>query len=74
MKRNPEAVAEAIREARKIAIVSHVNPDGDTIGCAAAMRLGLLSMGKEVEMFCEDLLNYANGLAMKHVVDRKRGY
>lgn len=54
MKRNPEAVAEAIREARKIAIVSHVNPDGDTIGCAAAMRLGLLSLGKEVEMYCED--------------------
>ena len=54
MKRNPEAVAEAIREARSIAIVSHVNPDGDTIGCATAMRLGLLSMGKEVSLFCED--------------------
>ena len=42
-KRNPEAVAEAIRKARTIAVVSHVNPDGDTIGCATAMRLGLLA-------------------------------
>ena len=54
MKRNPEAIAEAIREAHTIAVVSHVNPDGDTIGCATAMRLGLLSMGKEVTLFCED--------------------
>ena len=54
MKRNPEAIAEAIREAKTIAVVSHVNPDGDTIGCATAMRLGLLSMGKEVSLFCED--------------------
>ena len=54
MKRNPEAIAEAIREAETIAVVSHVNPDGDTIGCATAMRLGLLSMGKKVSLFCED--------------------
>ena len=53
-KRNPEAVAEAIRKARTIAVVSHVNPDGDTIGCATAMRLGLLALGKEVTLFCDD--------------------
>lgn len=54
MKRNPEAVAEAIRGAQRIAICSHVNPDGDTIGCALAMRLGLQAMGKEVQVFCHD--------------------
>ena len=32
------------------------------------------TMDRNVEMFCEDLLNYANGSTMKHVVDRKRGY
>lgn len=32
------------------------------------------TMDRNVEMFCEDLLNYAGGLKMKHVVDRKRGY
>ena len=31
-------------------------------------------MDKNVEMFCEDLSAYAQGLPMKHVVDRKRGY
>ena len=53
MKRNPEAVAELIREARTIAVVSHVNPDGDTIGCATAMRLGLKALGKDVTLFCD---------------------
>ena len=42
MSRNPEAVAEAIRKAQRIAVCSHVNPDGDTLGCATAMRLALM--------------------------------
>ena len=53
MKRNPEAIAGLIREAKTIAICSHVNPDGDTLGCAAAMRLALLRMKKEVSLFCD---------------------
>lgn len=32
------------------------------------------TMDRNVEMFCEDLLAYAQGLPMKHVVDRNRGY
>ena len=51
--RNPEAVARMIREARKIAVCSHVNPDGDTLSCAAAMRLALLRLGKDVSIFCD---------------------
>ena len=53
MRRNPDAVADAIFRAKTIAVVSHINPDGDTIGCATAMRLGLLSLGKEVTLFCD---------------------
>ncbi len=32
------------------------------------------SLDKNVEMFCEDLLRYAEGKPLVHVVDRKRGY
>ena len=53
MSRNPEAIAEAIRKAQRIAICSHINPDGDTLGCATAMWLGLQALGKEVTMFCD---------------------
>ena len=52
--RRPEEVAESIRAARTIAVCSHISPDGDTLGCATAMRLGLLALGKEVSLFCED--------------------
>ena len=65
MSRNPEAVAEAIRKAQKIAVCSHVNPDGDTLGCATAMRLALRKLGKEVSLFCDgkvpDMLAFLPG-------------
>ena len=51
--RNPEAVARMIREARKIAVCSHVNPDGDTLGSAAAMALALKQLGRDVSLFCD---------------------
>ena len=52
--RKPEEIAQAIRQADTIAICSHVSPDGDTLGCAAAMRMGLISLGKKVSVFCDD--------------------
>ncbi len=54
LKRDPEGVARAVRNAESIAVCSHVNPDGDTIGCALAMRLGLKALGKRVSVFCHD--------------------
>ena len=29
---------------------------------------------KNVEMFCEDLINYANGRPLEHLVDKIKGY
>ena len=75
MSRNPEAIAEAIRSARRIAVCSHVNPDGDTLGCAAAMRLALLEMGKEVTLFCDgkvpDCLAFLPGADLFRVPGKK---
>ena len=51
--RNPEGIARMIREAETIAVCSHVNPDGDTLGCATAMRLALKKLGKQVSLFCD---------------------
>lgn len=47
-------LAEAIRQARRIALCAHVSPDGDTIGSALALRLALLRMGKQVDFYCAD--------------------
>ena len=48
------AVVDAIRAADRIALVSHRDPDPDTIGSALALGLGLERMGKRVSWHCAD--------------------
>lgn len=77
MKRNPELIAEMIREAQTIAVVSHINPDGDTLACATAMRLGLLKLGKEVSLFCDgkipDQLSFLPGAELFRIPEGNEG-
>ena len=49
-----DSVLEAIRSAKSFALVCHVNPDGDTVGTAMALRQGLLQLGRPITMFCQD--------------------
>ena len=49
-----EEIIGAIQGAQSVALVSHVNPDGDTVGSALALKLGLDKLGKRTAMFCED--------------------
>ncbi|MDD6050217.1 MAG: DHH family phosphoesterase [Clostridiales bacterium] len=51
-----DGVMGAIRAANRIALISHVSPDGDTVCSALAMRLGLLELGKQVDVFCQDAI------------------
>ena len=44
-----DGVIDAIRTAKSIALVCHVSPDGDTVGSALALRLGLLEKDKQVD-------------------------
>jgi phosphoesterase RecJ-like protein len=47
-------IAEEIRKARTIAVLSHVRPDGDAIGSQLALALSLFSLGKIVDAWNED--------------------
>jgi len=47
-------ILAALHGARRIALVSHRDPDPDTIGSALALGLGLESLGKEVSWHCAD--------------------
>ena len=49
-----DGVIAAIRAAQKIALVCHISPDGDTVGSALAVSLGLMEMGKTVALYCQD--------------------
>ena len=42
-----------VREAKRLALISHISPDGDTVGSTLALRLAFLSLGKEVDVFCD---------------------
>ena len=77
MKRNPEGVARLIAEAGTVAICSHVNPDGDTLGSATAMRLALMKLGKKASLFCDgeipDNLSFLPGADLIRVPDGNEG-
>ena len=47
-------IAEEVRKARAIAVLSHVRPDGDAIGSQLALSLSLSSLGKIVAAWNED--------------------
>lgn len=51
--RKPEQIAALINTSQRIALCCHINPDGDTLGSALALRLGLLKLGKQVDVFCQ---------------------
>src|SRR6059036_2628422 len=46
-----KAVADAIRDNDRFAVVTHENPDGDALGSMLGAVLGLRALGKDVVMF-----------------------
>lgn len=40
-------------KAERLALISHVSPDGDTVGATLALRLAFLSLGKAVDVICD---------------------
>ncbi len=47
-------IAKRIEESKRIAILSHVMPDGDNIGSSLALYNALLEMGKSAEFILDD--------------------
>jgi phosphoesterase RecJ-like protein len=46
--------ADLITKSKRIAIFSHVNPDGDSVGVGLGLKRGLDSLGKEVHFVISD--------------------
>ncbi len=47
-------IVAAMRAAQRIAVVSHVRPDGDAVGSLLGLVLSLRALGKEVIALLED--------------------
>ena len=52
MQRTAQQIHNHIKSVSKLALVSHPNPDGDTLGAAMAFAEYLQKLGKEVKIFC----------------------
>lgn len=48
------AIAAALRAHRRFAILGHLRPDGDALGCQLAAALCLGALGKEIRVWNED--------------------
>lgn len=46
--------AALLKEQDHILILTHMSPDGDTLGSAYALQRGLLQLGKQVKVLCGD--------------------
>ena len=54
MGRDLEHIVTVLKQSASVAVLSHVRPEGDTLGSALGCHLVLKSMGKEVATFNPD--------------------
>lgn len=50
-----EEICRVLKEAKRITLIAHRKPDGDSLGACLALHLGLMSMGKQTLLACVDL-------------------
>lgn len=50
----PANLVEALKASKRVALVTHINPDGDGLGSEAALALALQALGKEVALLNND--------------------
>ncbi len=53
-----QSIANALTESGSIVVISHISPDGDTLGSASALAMALEKLGKKVRITCEGKVPY----------------
>lgn len=48
----PRSLVQRLMDSDKIVVASHISPEGDAIGSAIALAIGLEKLGREVEVLC----------------------
>ena len=48
----PKKLLQQLKSTGRIVVASHINPEGDAIGSALALAMGLKKLGKQVEVIC----------------------
>lgn len=63
-------IIEALKNSKRVAIFIHINPDGDCLGSASALKEALVSLNKTVDIFSDSLVP-ENYLFIKHLNEVK---
>lgn len=76
MMNNIEKAVEELKKVNEVVILTHANPDGDTLGCGFALMRALKSQGKRVMLLNEDKIGAKFGymLCPNDEVDVKNAY
>lgn len=51
---NQMKIINEIKSANRVAVISHINPDGDAAGSSLALSLALKKLGKEVDVYLHE--------------------
>ncbi len=52
-----QQIYSVLKKSKSIGVISHINPDGDTVCSALALVIVLNKMGKVAELICDDILD-----------------
>ena len=58
MKSKVEQIQQLLLKPRKIVLIGHINPDGDTVGCALALAFFLRKKGHQCQVLIPDNIEY----------------
>lgn len=69
---NIKSACALIKQRNEILIVSHINPDSDTLSSSLALRAALVKLGKKVDIFCDsEVRGRITSLSGVDVVNKK---
>ena len=60
-------IINKLKDSKNVAIFTHVNPDGDCLGSASALKQALVKMGKTADIYCGDQTISENYLFIKYI-------
>jgi len=48
---------QLLNQVKRIAVFTHINPDGDALGSSVAFKLAMEKLQKEVDLYCDDTIH-----------------
>ncbi len=54
--KSAKEIGERLKKEKSVAVIFHIRPDGDAIGSAVALYLGLNKIGVNTQLFCADVI------------------